>query len=291
MLAPRTLTRAAHAGYFDASSRPSSERTPVQRLQQVAVGSDLADEGLHRRLVDGEGAQIGAGPDREEDRPQDPGVAVGGLVHVQQVRRLERRADREEERDHEHDRREQAWNRRRHCRSQSQGDLPVRVLQEVDALQPVVCNDRKLIRPVTVAIPDEDIAAFVRWMLLLRAEAKIATFAAPPAVDEGSALPLALINPSDPSSADAWKEEISAQLDELDFELPLAGGDISTGEVRVREIAGLLRRHLGTDDPLTAYADDTGVGTAAAGEITPTIVLSNSRKGCVEGGKYRSICA
>jgi exodeoxyribonuclease V beta subunit len=46
------------------------------------------------------------------------------------------------------------------------------------------------------------------------------------------------------------------RLDELEFELPLAGGDTPRGEVRVSEIAGLLRRHLGPDDPLVGYADD-----------------------------------
>jgi exodeoxyribonuclease V beta subunit len=46
------------------------------------------------------------------------------------------------------------------------------------------------------------------------------------------------------------------RLDELEFELPLAGGDTPRGEVRVSEIAGLLRQHLGPEDPLAGYADD-----------------------------------
>ena len=45
------------------------------------------------------------------------------------------------------------------------------------------------------------------------------------------------------------------RLDELNFELPLAGGDRPTGWVDLTRIAGLLRDHLGPDDPLAGYAD------------------------------------
>ncbi len=49
------------------------------------------------------------------------------------------------------------------------------------------------------------------------------------------------------------------RLDELEFELPLAGGDTPVGTVPVREIAGLLRRHLRPDEPLAGYAEDLDV--------------------------------
>ncbi|HEX6246318.1 MAG TPA: UvrD-helicase domain-containing protein [Nocardioidaceae bacterium] len=49
------------------------------------------------------------------------------------------------------------------------------------------------------------------------------------------------------------------RLDELEFELPLAGGDAPVGSVPVREVAALLRRHLPADDPLAGYADDLDV--------------------------------
>jgi len=49
------------------------------------------------------------------------------------------------------------------------------------------------------------------------------------------------------------------RLDELDFELPLAGGDRPVGAARVSGIAGLLRRHLPATDPLAAYADDLDI--------------------------------
>ncbi|ADB32995.1 exodeoxyribonuclease V, beta subunit [Kribbella flavida DSM 17836] len=46
------------------------------------------------------------------------------------------------------------------------------------------------------------------------------------------------------------------RLRELDFEIPLAGGDrAAPREVRLAELAPLLRAHLPADDPLLAYAD------------------------------------
>jgi exodeoxyribonuclease V beta subunit len=45
------------------------------------------------------------------------------------------------------------------------------------------------------------------------------------------------------------------RLTELDFELPLRGGDHPNGTSRLAELADLLREHLRPDDPLTGYAD------------------------------------
>jgi exodeoxyribonuclease V beta subunit len=44
------------------------------------------------------------------------------------------------------------------------------------------------------------------------------------------------------------------RLDELSFELPLAGGDEPTGELTLAAIASVLRKHLPKDDPLGGYA-------------------------------------
>jgi exodeoxyribonuclease V beta subunit len=44
------------------------------------------------------------------------------------------------------------------------------------------------------------------------------------------------------------------RLDELEFELPLAGGDEVTGSVTLGAIAALLREHLHASDPVAAYA-------------------------------------
>ncbi|WP_051218250.1 UvrD-helicase domain-containing protein [Nocardioides insulae] len=56
---------------------------------------------------------------------------------------------------------------------------------------------------------------------------------------------------------------LTDRLRELDFEIPLAGGDAARGEprrwpgdeVRLRDLGPLLRRHLPADDPLADYAD------------------------------------
>ncbi|MDQ4006591.1 MAG: UvrD-helicase domain-containing protein [Actinomycetota bacterium] len=57
---------------------------------------------------------------------------------------------------------------------------------------------------------------------------------------------------------------VDDRLDELDFELPLAGGDVPTGEAAVGQIATLLRRHLPADAPLADYADDLAVPVLAS---------------------------
>ena len=54
------------------------------------------------------------------------------------------------------------------------------------------------------------------------------------------------------------------RLDEMDFELPLAGGDTPTGEAAVGQIAGLLRHHLPPEDPLVEYADDLSAPVLAS---------------------------
>jgi len=48
------------------------------------------------------------------------------------------------------------------------------------------------------------------------------------------------------------------RLDELEFELPLAGGDTPAGRVSVARIAEVLRDHLGEADPLAGYAARLG---------------------------------
>lgn len=45
------------------------------------------------------------------------------------------------------------------------------------------------------------------------------------------------------------------RLAELTFELPLAGGEVTTAQVRLGDVVPLLRRHLRPPDPLTRYAD------------------------------------
>ncbi|HEV7469053.1 MAG TPA: UvrD-helicase domain-containing protein [Pseudonocardia sp.] len=45
------------------------------------------------------------------------------------------------------------------------------------------------------------------------------------------------------------------RLAELDFEMPLAGGDVPAGRVVLGDLAPVLRRHLAADDPLARYPD------------------------------------
>jgi exodeoxyribonuclease V beta subunit len=45
------------------------------------------------------------------------------------------------------------------------------------------------------------------------------------------------------------------RLDEVGFELPLAGGDDPTGTISMLDVADLLRSHLRSDDPVARYAD------------------------------------
>ena len=58
-----------------------------------------------------------------------------------------------------------------------------------------------------------------------------------------------------PGGGDLAGTAPSDRLAELDFELPLAGGDRPTGgQARLRDVAALLRRHLPADDDLAPYA-------------------------------------
>ncbi len=57
------------------------------------------------------------------------------------------------------------------------------------------------------------------------------------------------------------------RLDEMDFEMPLAGGDSPVGVAQVGRIADLLRTHLPAGDPLRGYADDLAVPELAEREL------------------------
>jgi exodeoxyribonuclease V beta subunit len=72
------------------------------------------------------------------------------------------------------------------------------------------------------------------------------------------------------------------RLDELTFELPLAGGDVPVGSVTPRAIGAVLRAHLGADDPLAGYADrlsDPDLRAAVRGYLTGSIDLVFRRGG------------
>lgn len=66
----------------------------------------------------------------------------------------------------------------------------------------------------------------------------------------------------------------SDRLDELDFELPLAGGDDPTGRLTLVAIGSVLAEHLAPDDPLTGYAqrlNDPALRQTVRGYLTGSI--------------------
>ncbi|HEX8157436.1 MAG TPA: UvrD-helicase domain-containing protein [Solirubrobacteraceae bacterium] len=66
----------------------------------------------------------------------------------------------------------------------------------------------------------------------------------------------------------------SDRLDELEFELPLTGGEEPTGQLALTAIADVLQEHLRPDDPLAGYAqrlDDPALRRAVGGYLTGSI--------------------
>jgi exodeoxyribonuclease V beta subunit len=66
------------------------------------------------------------------------------------------------------------------------------------------------------------------------------------------------------------------RLDELSFELPLAGGDAPSGQATLSAVAALLVERLSESDPLAAYAKrltDPALARVLRGYLTGTIDL------------------
>jgi exodeoxyribonuclease V beta subunit len=66
------------------------------------------------------------------------------------------------------------------------------------------------------------------------------------------------------------------RLDELEFELPLAGGDEPTGPLTLQAIATVLRAHLPSSDPMALYAtrlEDPALRATVRGFLTGSIDL------------------
>jgi exodeoxyribonuclease V beta subunit len=85
--------------------------------------------------------------------------------------------------------------------------------------------------------------------------------------------------------ADAWRLRDVApvdRLDELEFELPLAGGDTPAGQVALAAVSDVLRAGLGSDDPLAGYAErllDPSLRRDVRGYLTGSIDLVVRRPG------------
>ena len=91
-------------------------------------------------------------------------------------------------------------------------------------------------------------------------------YAGIPAGGLADALLPSLLTPLGPLAGGLRLADVTRRdrLDELDFELPLLGGDQPRGEARVGQIAALLRAHLPEGDLLRGYADDLGTPTLAS---------------------------
>lgn len=96
--------------------------------------------------------------------------------------------------------------------------------------------------------------------------ARCAELAPDPAATASALLP-SLHTPLGPLAGNLSLAAIDPRdrLAELDFELPLAGGDVGPrrGATTVRDLAGLLRAHLPADDPFARYADRLDMLSAA----------------------------
>jgi exodeoxyribonuclease V beta subunit len=68
----------------------------------------------------------------------------------------------------------------------------------------------------------------------------------------------------------------SDRLDELEFELPLVGGDVPSGRLTLAAVAAALRSHLGADDALADYParlEDPALRSTVRGFLTGSIDL------------------
>ena len=94
--------------------------------------------------------------------------------------------------------------------------------------------------------------------LVLRSSEQIARRGATFTAEElGTALLPVLQTPLGPLAGGLALRDISTRdrLPEMDFELPLAGGDGAADGVLLGSLAPVIRRHLAADNPLAGYAD------------------------------------
>jgi exodeoxyribonuclease V beta subunit len=114
--------------------------------------------------------------------------------------------------------------------------------------------------------------------------ARIADVQGRRAVDVGPATALAaglravLETPLGPVLGDRRLRDVERRdrLDELGFELPLAGGDRPSGWLTLRRLASVLRAHTSGADPLAAYADrldDARLRQSVRGYLTGSLDL------------------
>ena len=96
-------------------------------------------------------------------------------------------------------------------------------------------------------------------------------------------LQAAIATPLGPLAGGARLRDLARRdrLDELEFELPLAGGDDPDGTVALGAIAAVLRAHLPVGDPLAALSrPPRGPGAARRGPRATSPAASISSRGC-----------
>jgi exodeoxyribonuclease V beta subunit len=116
------------------------------------------------------------------------------------------------------------------------GTFVHRVLERTDFAAPALTGE----------LSDHIAALHARWSIDVGDPALLA-----------DGLAAALTTPLGPLADDAALRDVTRadRVDELWFELPLAGGDRPVGDVRVDVISRLLRDHLAPTDPLAGYAE------------------------------------
>ena len=107
--------------------------------------------------------------------------------------------------------------------------------------------------------------------------------------DLALALRAAIETPLGPLFGDVRLRDVEARdrLDELGFELPLAGGDSPSHDVAVGALSRLLRRRVPAGDPLAGYADRLSAPSldkALRGYLTGSIDLVVRRRGAPDPG-------
>ena len=89
-------------------------------------------------------------------------------------------------------------------------------------------------------------------------------------------LQAAIETPLGPALGDLRLRDLAARdrLDELQFELPLVGGETPTGRLTLTAIGEVIRKHTAPDDPLSGYAErlqEPGLRQSVRGYLTGTI--------------------
>ena len=148
------------------------------------------------------------------------------------------------------------------------GTLVHRVLESVDFTSPRLREDLE--------------AGLSRW-----ARAGLELGCAPPVAAAGLATALETPLGAVPGALTLSRVARADRLDELAFELPLAGGEEPHGRVGLNQLAALLRERLPAGDPLAGYADrlsDPSLDGGLRGFLTGSIDLVVRLPGPAGGG-------